>query len=176
MKHLHPKIRQKKKKWSLEQLKELIPVTILKLLNRICKQLKVLLVLKTTKKITNYREQQLMEKYEQEVQQLTKLKAVNHSELAKFLALKNFSEEVDCTTDFIDSDSLAELFQNHPKFRDCLNEIRKKIEPLILEREKLLQKEQNILQQQLKQKPNRDNVKTSVVRCLSCFFSTIRNE
>ncbi len=175
MKHLHPKIRQKKKKWTLDQLKELIPVTITKSFNRICKQLKTLFVLKATKKVTTSREQNMNTEYEKEVENLKQLKSINHTDLAKHLAFQFFPEEIgkdsteDESIDLPDS-SFVDSFKNNPKFKSNLEELKSKLQLLFQERETLLQKQKNIELDKMRQFQKQSALnshKTNVVSLIS---------
>ena len=143
--------KNKKKKWTIDQLNELIPSTILKSLNRVCKQIKVALVLKSTKKVITYRDENKNEEYEKEADHLKDLKTVNHSDLAKHFASSVFPEEFNGGSEIdLPSENIIHCFKTNPKYVQILKELKPKVLELQNERTELIEKEERIRINQLK--------------------------
>jgi hypothetical protein len=140
----------KKKKWTVDQLNKVIPSTIEKSMSRICKQLKVLFILKTTKRIASYRETNNAEECEKEVEHLKSLKAINHVTLASYFSHLFFPLEFPSTEGgYKDSDlNVVDRCRSNQKFQENLKELKEQILILQNERNELLAKEERIRKSQ----------------------------
>jgi hypothetical protein len=162
-------LKRKKKKWTIEQLDKLIPSTILKNLNRICKQVKTVLVLKVTKKVISAREESRTSEYETESAHLNELKSIDHSVLGKYFARNSFPEEFQHQEEDVKelpSKVLLDQIKSHPKFSKNLADLNDQITVLQNERKELVEKQERILIANAKGVPKQkpDHTKTSAVR------------